>query len=83
MDHPAVLQVATFPMPHPKLGEQVAAAVVLREGASATDAEIRQYAASRLADFKVPRRILFLQQIPRSPIGKLKRFGLAKKLGLA
>ena len=41
MDHPAVLQVVTFAMPHEKLGEDVAAAVVLREGASATEQELR------------------------------------------
>jgi acyl-CoA synthetase (AMP-forming)/AMP-acid ligase II len=83
MDHPSVQQVATFPMPHPKLGEQVAAAIVLREGVSATTAEIREYVASRLADFKVPRKILFLEEIPKGPLGKLQRFSLAEKLGIA
>ena len=56
MDHPAVRQVVTFAMPHDKLGEEVAAAVVLREGATATETELRDFAAERLAPFKVPRR---------------------------
>ena len=82
MDHPAVAQVVTFAMPHDKLGEEVAAAVVLREGKSATDREIREFAATRLADFKVPRKILIMDEIPKGATGKLQRIGLAKKLGL-
>lgn len=82
MDHPAILQVVTFAMPHPKLGEDVAAAVVLREGQSANEKQIREFAATRLADFKVPRSILFLDEIPKGATGKLQRIGLAAKLGL-
>ncbi|RUY75060.1 AMP-dependent synthetase, partial [Mesorhizobium sp. M7A.F.Ca.CA.001.09.2.1] len=82
MDHPAVAQVVTFAMPHGKLGEEVAAAVVLREGISATEGDIRTYAATRLADFKVPRKILILDEIPKGATGKLQRIGLAAKLGL-
>jgi acyl-CoA synthetase (AMP-forming)/AMP-acid ligase II len=82
MDHPAVGQVVTFAMPHAKLGEEVAAAVVFREGKSATEREIRDFAAARLADFKVPRKILFLEEIPKGATGKLQRIGLAEKLGL-
>ena len=83
MEHPAVHQCVTFGMPHDMLGEDVAAAVVLKQGASATDKELRQFAASRLADFKVPRKILILQEIPVGATGKLQRIGLAQKLGLA
>jgi acyl-CoA synthetase (AMP-forming)/AMP-acid ligase II len=82
MDHPAVQQVVTFAMPHPKLGEEVAAAVVLREGQQATEHEIREFAAEHLADFKVPRKVLFLDEIPKGATGKLQRIGLAEKLGL-
>jgi acyl-CoA synthetase (AMP-forming)/AMP-acid ligase II len=82
MDHPAVAQVVTFALPHAKLGEEVAAAVVLREGASATDREIRDFAAGRLADFKVPRKVVILEEIPKGATGKLQRIGLAEKLGL-
>jgi acyl-CoA synthetase (AMP-forming)/AMP-acid ligase II len=83
MAHPAVHQCVTFALPHEVLGEEVAAAVVLRPGAAASDKELRQFAASRLADFKVPRKILILQEIPVGATGKLQRIGLAKKLGLA
>jgi acyl-CoA synthetase (AMP-forming)/AMP-acid ligase II len=82
MDHPAVQQVVTFAMPHPKLGEEVAAAVVLREGHQATEHDIREFAASHLADFKVPRKVLFLDEIPKGATGKLQRIGLAEKLGI-
>jgi oxalate---CoA ligase len=82
MDHPAVRQVVTFAMPHDKLGEDVAAAVVLREGASATERELRDFAGKRLAPFKVPRSIVFLDEIPKGATGKLQRIGLAAKLGL-
>lgn len=83
MDHPAVAQVVTFAMPHDKLGEDVAAAVVLREGASCDERELRAFVASRVADFKVPRKIVFLAEIPKGPTGKIQRIGLAEKLGLA
>ncbi|AEH85161.1 acyl--CoA ligase [Mesorhizobium opportunistum] len=82
MDHPAVAQVVTFAMPHDKLGEEVAAAVVLREGMGATENDIRTYAATRLADFKVPRKVVILDEIPKGATGKLQRIGLAAKLGL-
>ena len=83
LDHPAVAQVVTFAMPHDKLGEEVAAAVVLREGATLTEKELREFAARRLADFKVPRKVLFVAEIPKGATGKLQRIGLAQKLGLA
>ena len=83
MDHPAVQQVVTFAMPHPKLGEEVAAAVVLREGAEAGAADVRAFAAGRLAGFKVPRKVVVLDEIPKGPTGKLRRIGLAEQLGLA
>lgn len=82
MHHPAVMQVVTFAMPHEKLGEDVAAAVVLREGFSLDEQELREFAATKLAAFKVPRKILFMAEIPKGATGKLQRIGLAAKLGL-
>jgi acyl-CoA synthetase (AMP-forming)/AMP-acid ligase II len=82
MDHPAIAQVVTFAMPHDKLGEDVAAAIVLRDGADTSEREIRDFCAGRLADFKVPRRIVILAEIPKGATGKLQRIGLAAKLGL-
>ena len=82
MDHPAVQQVVMFAMPHDKLGEEVAAAIVLRDGASADEKELRDFCSQRLAAFKVPRKIVFLDEIPLGATGKLQRIGLAEKLGL-
>ena len=82
LDHPAVRQVVCFGIPHPKLGEEVAAAVVLREGMMASEAELRQHVAKRVADFKVPRRVLQLDQIPLSDTGKMQRIGMAQRLSL-
>jgi acyl-CoA synthetase (AMP-forming)/AMP-acid ligase II len=82
MDHPAVAQCITFAMPHDMLGEEVAAAVVLREDQAATDHELRAFLSARLAPFKVPRKIIFVQEIPKGATGKLQRIGLAEKLGL-
>jgi acyl-CoA synthetase (AMP-forming)/AMP-acid ligase II len=82
LDHPAVQQCVTFAMPHDMLGEDVAAAIVLREGMQAAEAELRGFAATRLADFKVPRKIVILEEIPKGATGKVQRIGLADKLGL-
>ena len=82
MDHPAVLQAVAFAVPHPMLGEDVGAAVVLREGLSATEQELGAFLSERLAAFKTPRKILFLAEIPKGATGKLQRIGLAQKLGL-
>ena len=83
MDHPAVHQCVTFAVPHDMLGEEVAAAIVLRQGVAATDKELREFASARLAPYKVPKKILILDQIPVGATGKLQRIGLAQKLGLA
>jgi acyl-CoA synthetase (AMP-forming)/AMP-acid ligase II len=82
MDHPAVAQVVTFAIPHDKLGEDVGAVVVLREGQTAGERELRDFVSKRLADYKVPRRIVFTEEIPKGATGKLQRIGLAAKLGL-
>jgi acyl-CoA synthetase (AMP-forming)/AMP-acid ligase II len=82
MDHPAVGQCVAFAIPHDKLGEEVGAAIVLREGQSVTERELRDFAAVRLADFKVPKKIVFLDEIPKGATGKLQRIGLAQRLGI-
>jgi acyl-CoA synthetase (AMP-forming)/AMP-acid ligase II len=81
-EHPAVAQALTFSIPHPMLGEEVGAAVVLRDGMSCTERELRDHAAKHLADFKVPRKVVFLPEIPKGATGKLMRIGLAEKLGI-
>jgi len=80
--HPAVAQVVTFALPHPKLGEEVAAVIVLKEGQAAEANELREFAARKLAAFKVPSKVIFRDEIPKGATGKLQRIGLADKLGL-
>jgi acyl-CoA synthetase (AMP-forming)/AMP-acid ligase II/acyl carrier protein len=80
--HPGVAQAVSFPVPHPRLGEDVAAAVVLRDGASVMPTELQQSVSKRLADFKVPRRLLVIPEIPLGSTGKVQRLGLAERLGL-
>jgi len=82
LDHPDVAQAVTFAMPHAKLGEEVAAAVVLKRGATADEGAIRAFAAERMAAFKVPRRVVILEEIPKGPTGKMQRIGMADRLGL-
>jgi acyl-CoA synthetase (AMP-forming)/AMP-acid ligase II len=82
MEHPAVNQAVTFAVKHLQLGEDVGAAVVLKEGAVAEASGIRAFAIEKLAAFKVPRQILILDEIPKGATGKLQRIGLAKVLGL-
>jgi acyl-CoA synthetase (AMP-forming)/AMP-acid ligase II len=83
MDHPAVQQCVTFAVPHSKLGEDIAAAIVLRDGMTCSERELRDFAARRLEHWKVPRKFLFVREIPKGRTGKLQRIGLAAKLGLA
>ncbi len=82
LDHPAVAQAVCFGLPHPKLGEEVAACVVLREGQAASERELQQFVAARAADFKVPKRVVFADELPKGATGKLTRIGLAAILGL-
>ena len=83
LSDPDIEQAATFPTPHPTLGEEVAAAVVVRRGASLTEREIRARAAERLAPFKVPSRVVFVSELPKTPTGKVRRHELAEMLGLS
>jgi acyl-CoA synthetase (AMP-forming)/AMP-acid ligase II len=82
MEHEAVQQVVTFAMPDKMLGEDIAAAIVLAEDRQASEAEIKAFAAESLAKFKIPKTIVFLDEIPKGATGKLQRIGLAEKLDL-
>ena len=82
LEHPLVAEAATFAVPHPTLGEDVAAAIVLRPDAAVTPRDVRQFAMGRLAAFKVPRQVVIVAEIPKGPTGKVQRVGLAAKLGL-
>ncbi len=78
--HESVKQAITFAVPHPTLGEDVAAAIILHAGKVATEKELRQFAFKRLADYKVPSQLVIVDEIPKGPTGKLQRIGLAEKL---
>jgi acyl-CoA synthetase (AMP-forming)/AMP-acid ligase II/acyl carrier protein len=83
LQHPAVAEAVTFAVPHATLGEDVASAVVLRPQSAAKPKQIRRFAIGRIANFKIPRQVLIVREIPKGPSGKVKRFELAAKLGLA
>ncbi len=71
--HPAVHEVGVVGAPHPSLGEIVAAFVVLKDGAAATEKDLRQFAAGRIADYKIPERVTLLADLPRGLTGKVQR----------
>jgi long-chain acyl-CoA synthetase len=81
-EHPAVLEVAVIgaPDPLPARGEQVVAFVRFREGMVATESELRAYASERLADFKVPTKIIFSEGLPKGITGKIQRRALKETL---
>jgi acyl-CoA synthetase (AMP-forming)/AMP-acid ligase II len=81
--HPAVAEALAFAVPHKSLGEDVAAAVVLKEGTACEEQELRDWCAAQLAEFKVPRRVYLLASLPRGATGKLQRITMAKTLGIA
>jgi steroid-24-oyl-CoA synthetase len=73
-EHPAVIDAGVVGVPHPTLGEEPAAVVVLRDGADVTEADLRAFVAQRLAAFKVPVKIVFVSStLPRNPTGKLMK----------
>ncbi|MBI5088011.1 MAG: AMP-binding protein [Actinobacteria bacterium] len=80
--HSAVAGAVTFGIPHPKLGEEVGAVVVLSEGQTVTERELRSFAGEQLAAFKVPERIIFVAEIPKGATGKVQRIGMSDRLGL-
>ena len=82
MEHEAIEQIITFGVKDKLLGEAIGAAIVLKSNAKCSEIDIKNYARNNLADFKVPKYICFLKEIPKGATGKLQRIGLAEKLGL-
>lgn len=76
--HPAVLEAGVFAIPHAKLGENVAAVVVLRANSEVTSDQLRQFARKRLAAYKVPSLIRSVAALPKGASGKVKRNALAE-----
>jgi acyl-CoA synthetase (AMP-forming)/AMP-acid ligase II len=81
MAHPAVAQAASFGVPDAKYGEEVEAAVVIKSGVTA--GELQDFARQRLADFKIPKVIHFVSNIPSNALGKLERRALSNSYGHA
>jgi len=82
MEHPAIAQAMTFSIPHAQLGEDIGVAIVFHKNSGDTERGIKEFVAKRLADFKIPRRIIIVDDIPKGPTGKPQRIGLAEKLGI-
>jgi acyl-CoA synthetase (AMP-forming)/AMP-acid ligase II len=81
LSHPAVAEAVCFGVPHPAWGEEVEAAVVLKEEQKDTgEAEILTHCKERLADFKRPKRIHITSSIPRTATGKIQRSAVAKAM---
>jgi long-chain acyl-CoA synthetase len=78
-EHPAVAAAATIGVPDPLYGEEVAAFIVLKNGTEVTEEELITYCKSRLADFKCPKTVRFVEDIPKGPTGKLLKRELAKQ----
>lgn len=78
LEHPAVLEAAAFGVPHPRLGENVAAAAVLKPGSALSEQELKRFLAGRLAGFKLPRGIWFVASLPRGNTGKVQRGALSR-----
>ena len=72
--HPAVQEVAVVGVPHERWGEAPCALVVLKAGQSATDQEIKDFARSRLAHFKAPQSVTFVDELPKTATGKIQKY---------
>ena len=77
LEHPEIVQAVAFAVPHPLLGENVAAALVVRDPVRTTEAIIRRYLSGRLASFKMPAHLLIVDDIPKSATGKIQRAAVA------
>ena len=82
MDFPPIDQALCFGYKDKMLGEDIAAAIKLKESKSCTEDDIKSYANEKLAKFKIPKKIFIVEDIPKGATGKLQRIGLAKKFGL-
>lgn len=83
LQHPAVHEAAAFGVPHPRLGENVAAAVVLKRGSTVSEQALMAFLAERLAGFKLPRRLRFVSSLPRGTTGKVLRSSLREAYAAA
>jgi acyl-CoA synthetase (AMP-forming)/AMP-acid ligase II/acyl carrier protein len=78
--HPSVKEAAAFSVPHPRLGENVAAAVVLKPGTNTPTQDIKTFLADHLAPFKIPQHVFVLPQLPKGATGKVSRSELSEAM---
>jgi len=78
LNHPAVQEVAVVGMPHERWGEAPHAYVVLRDGAVASEASLREFTRAKLAHFKCPHAFCFVAELPKTATGKVQKFALRK-----
>ena len=82
MDHPLIEQAVCFGYEDKMLGEDIAAAIIIKEGKNCSETDVKTYAEEKLAKFKIPKKIFFVNEIPKGATGKLQRNVLAKNFGL-
>ena len=82
MDHPSIDQAVCFGYEDKMLGENIASAIIIKDGMECSENEVLNYAEKKLAKFKIPKKIFFVDEIPKGATGKLQRNVLAKKFGL-
>jgi len=83
MDHPLIEQAVCFGYEDKMLGEEIAAAIIVKEGQNCSEIDVKNYAEEKLAKFKIPKKIFFVNEIPKGATGKLQRNVLAKNFGLS
>ena len=82
MDHPLIEQAVCFGYEDKMLGEDIAAAIIVKEGKNCSETDVKTYVQEKLAKFKIPKKIFFVNEIPKGATGKLQRNVLAKNFGL-
>ena len=82
MDHPLIDQAVCFGYEDKMLGENIASAIIIKNGETCSENDVLEYAQEKLAKFKIPKKIFFVEEIPKGATGKLQRNVLAKKFGL-
>jgi long-chain acyl-CoA synthetase len=82
-EHPAVREAAVIGIPHPELGEEIAAAIALKPGAEATPEQLRAFVKGQVAAYKYPRLVWMVDELPKGPTGKILKREIVRPAALA